>query len=136
MKLEGNNNLLKACSNIRNKFLKKNNLKKTDFENQYYTDHYKKDDPKSIYNDFADFLSIDYTIDKNNDEVLKSEKVRLSFGCIYEVNQKSIEYGSAIMLYSVEAFQDLFVIGDHWIEIGKPSNSWIRKYRDKNKKKE
>jgi len=134
IELKGNKNFSKACSDARNKFLKRNNLKKTDFKNKFYIDSHKGATSKSIHDSFADLLSIDYIVNKNNDGVLKAEKVRLSIVCIYEINLKSIEYGFALMLYSVEAFQDLFVIGDHWTEIEKPSNSWIRKYRNKKDK--
>ena len=134
IKLKGNKNFSKACSDARNKFLKRKNLQKKDFKNKFYIDSHKGATSKSIHDSFADFLSIDYIVNKNNDGVLKSEKVRLSIVCIYEINLKSIEYGFALMLYSVEAFQDLFVIGDHWTEIEKPSNSWIRKYRNKKDK--
>jgi|TARA_Y100000031_G_scaffold11672_1_gene12498 hypothetical protein len=133
IKLKGNKNFSKACSDARNKFLKRKNLQKKDFKNKFYIDSHKGATSKSIHDSFADFLSIDYIVNKNNDGVLKSEKVRLSIVCIYEIELESIRYAFALLLYSVEAFQDFFVIGDHWTEIEKPSNSWIRKYRNRKK---
>ena len=131
LRLKGNNNFSNICTNSRNAFLKKHNLPKSSFIREFYHDSVKGAQPKEFYDDFFDFLSIDYAVNNKNVELSKSEKVRLSIACLYDIDQNQIEYGFALLLYAPDdAFRDLAKIDDHWIKINRPFNNWIRKYRN------
>ena len=117
IKLKNNNNFLNFCTKTRNSFLKKHNLSKLNYNNEYYYEDEHK---------FYDFKNFDFKMNNNN--------ARFSITCGYEIKDNSIEYMLIFFLYDVNMWKDIVIEENFKITSKKLSNNYIRKYRNKKDK--
>jgi len=115
--LNNNNNFLNFCTKTRNSFLKKHNLSKLNYNNEYYYEDEHK---------FYDFKNFDFKMNNNN--------ARFSIICGYEIKDNSIEYMLIFFLYDVNMWKDIVIEENFKITSKKLSNNYIRKYRNKKDK--
>ena len=116
--LYNNHNLLNVCTKTRNSFLKKHNLSKLNFKNEYYLE---------TGDEFYDF--------KNFDLLIKNNNARFSIICGSNINISSINYLIVFFLHDVNLWNDMVREEDLKITSKKLNSNNIRKYRDKRKKK-
>jgi hypothetical protein len=115
--LYNNHNLLNVCTKTRNSFLKKHNLSKLNFKNEYYLE---------TGDEFYDF--------KNFDLLIKNNNARFSIVCGYDINRRSNEYIVIFFLYDINLWKDLIIKHDIKITSKKINNNWIRKYHNRKTK--
>ena len=115
--LNNNNNFLNFCTKTRNSFLKKHNLSKLNYNNEYYYEDEHK---------FYDFKNFDFKMNNNN--------ARFSIVCGYDINQSSIKYMIILFLYDINFWKDIMIEEEIKITSKKFSNNDIRKYRNKKNK--
>ena len=119
IRLDNNNNILNFCTKTRDSFFRQHSLTKLNFKSEYY---WIDDDG------FLDFKNFDFKI--NN------KSTRFQIGCFYEIKEKSIRYLFVLFLIDVSLWKDLKKEYDLRITSKKISNTDIKKFRDKKKKKQ
>ena len=119
IRLDNNKNFLNFCAKTRNSFLNQHNLSKLNFKDEYYWED---------ENEFYDFKNFDFKINNNN--------ARFSIVCATRISKYSIEYGIIFFLHDVNLWKDVVSRYDFKITSKKITSKYIRKYRDKLKKKQ
>ena len=120
------NNFLKVCTNTRSAFLKKHNLSKLDFKNEYFKES--KTYPKT----FFDFKNFDFTIKSKNEEISKPQEVRFTIFCVHDIYRNNIDYAFVFFIHNLILWHDL--VNEHSIvPTNKITNDLITKYRNSKK---
>ena len=120
------NNFLKVCTNTRSAFLKKHNLSKLDFKNEYFKESKKY--PKT----FFDFKNFDFTIKSKNEEISKPQEVRFTIFCVHDIYRNNIDYAFVFFIHDPILWHDL--VNEHSIvPTNKITNDLITKYRNSKK---